>query len=243
MNAPLMSAQTEQKELLDGLLVTVAAADAAIVLFDLDDTLFSTANRHLRILREFATCVESKDAQAAGLLRALTRERLRYAIIDTVKDAGLAEALAKDLKNFWFARFFTNPYLLEDDIIAGGPDFVAEVVKLGGKAIYITGRDEGMREGTEASLARHAFPEPNGRRVHLILKPSFDTPDLAFKTGALRKLVDMGDVVGSFENEPAHANLFVEHFPQARHFLLETKHSGKPIVPHPTVSWIKDFQH
>lgn len=234
-----------QKELLDALLEETAAAakgGTAIVVFDLDDTLFSTADRHLRILAEFAAIIEGQDARSAGVLRGIAREKLRYSIADTAKDHGLEEKLAKDLRDFWFARFFKNPYLLEDSIVAGGPEYAAEVIARGGQAFYMTGRDEGMREGTEASLLRHRFPEPDGKGATLVLKPRFDTPDFAFKNEALHKLAELGTVVGSFENEPAHVNMFVERFPKGRHFLLETKHSGKPVELHAGVHRIKDFR-
>ncbi|MEQ1917748.1 MAG: hypothetical protein ABL955_01000 [Elusimicrobiota bacterium] len=231
-----------QKELLDALLDSVAAHPGALVVFDLDDTLFSTNDRHLQILAEFATAIESQNARAAGIVRAIQREKLSYSIADTAKEHGLDEALAKDLRNFWFARFFKNPYLLADSIIPGGPEFAAEVIKRGGRSFYMTGRDEGMREGTEASLLRHGFPDPDGKSAVLVLKPRFDTPDFAFKNEALHKIAEMGTVVGSFENEPAHVNLFVERFPKGRHFLLETKHSGKPVELHASVHRIKDFR-
>lgn len=234
-----------QKDLLDGLLAEVetsAKRGTAIVVFDLDDTLFSTADRHLRILAEFAALIETQDARSAGILRAIAREKLRYSIADTAKDHGLEEKLGKDLRDFWFARFFKNPYLLEDSIIAGGPEYAAEVIARGGKAFYMTGRDEGMREGTEASLLRHRFPEPDGKGATLVLKPSFDTPDFAFKNEALHRIAELGEVVGSFENEPAHVNMFVERFPKGRHFLLETKHSGRPVELLAGVHRIKDFR-
>lgn len=229
---------------LDALLADIEAAVAAgetLVVFDLDDTLFLTANRHLRILREFAERIEAADPASAGIVRAIERERLRYSVTDTAKEHGLQEALLKDLREFWFARFFKNPYLLEDDVVTGGPAFVSEVVKRGARPVFMTGRDEGMREGTLKSLARHGFPAPDGRAAHLVLKPSFEHPDYEFKLEAMQKLKKVGRVVGTFENEPGHVNLFAEHFPQARHFLLETKHSGKPVTPFPGTIRIRDF--
>lgn len=230
-----------QKALLDALLDEVSAKPGAIVVFDLDDTLFSTADRHLRILAEFAAAIETQDARAAGVLRGIAREQLRYSIADTAKEHGLDEKLAKDLRGFWFARFFKNPYLLEDTVIPGGPEYAAEVIKRGGRVFYMTGRDEGMREGTEASLLRRGFPEPDGKGATLVLKPRFDAPDFAFKDEALKKIAELGEVVGSFENEPAHVNMFIAHFPKGRHFLLETKHSGRPVEPHVDIKRIKDF--
>jgi hypothetical protein len=221
---------------------TAAAAKAgpALVIFDLDDTLFSTADRHLRILREFALAIEAKNAEAAGIIRAIQREKLMYSPVDTVKAHGLAEELAKDLRDFWFARFFKNPYLLEDAAIAGGPAFVGEVLERGGRAVYMTGRDEGMREGTEASFKKQGYPL-DGQKAQLFLKPRFDTPDVQFKGECVAKLKSMGLVTGTFENEPAHVNLFAEGFPSARHFLVETTHSGKPVEPHAAALRIKDL--
>lgn len=232
-----------QKRLLDELLSETESAafkGDALVVFDLDDTLFLTANRHIRILNEYAGLIEKKAPDAAQLLRAIQHEKLRYAITDTAKDAGLADELVKDLKDFWFARFFKNPYLLEDAAIAGGPAFVSEVLRRGGRAVYMTGRDEGMREGTEASLKKQGYPL-DGLAARLFLKPRFDTPDVQFKGECVERLKSMGLVTGTFENEPGHVNLFVAGFPSARHFLVETKHSGKPVEPHEKTLRIRDF--
>ncbi len=73
-------------------------------------------------------------------------------------------------------------------------------------------------------MLRHRFPEPDGMKAVLVLKPRFDTPDFAFK------------------NEPGHVNLFIERFAKGRHFLLETKHSGRPVEPHTAMLRIKDFR-
>jgi hypothetical protein len=210
--------------------------------FDLDDTLLSTANRHLRILREFALAVEPRDPLAAAALRAIGRGRLRYSATRTAEEAGLAPALVPELGEFWRARFFENPYLLEDDPVPGAPGFVRDVAARGARPVYVTGRDEAMRDGTEAALARHGFPAPDGRAATLVLKPTFDTPDLAFKQECMATIAGMGRVAATFENEPAHVNLFAEAFPGARHFLVETQHSGKPVVPHPGAHRIRDFR-
>jgi beta-phosphoglucomutase-like phosphatase (HAD superfamily) len=231
-----------QKELLDAVLADVESAPGALVVFDLDDTVFSTNDRHLRILREYADLVEARAPEAAELLRSIQRERLQYQITATAHDAGLEEALVKDLKDFWFARFFQNRYLLEDGVIPGAPAYCAEVAARGGTLVYVTGRDERMREGTEKSFARHGFPEPDGRTVRLILKPSFDVQDSAFKKEILARLAELGRVVASFENEPLHINMFQEAFPKGRHFLLETKHSGRPVILHADVLKIGDFR-
>jgi hypothetical protein len=231
-----------QKESLEAVLADVAAHPGSLVVFDLDDTVFSTNDRHLRILREYSDLIEARDPQAAAVLRAIERERLCYQITQTAKDAGVADAVVKDLKDFWFARFFQNRYLLADTPVPGAPAYCAEVLARGGTLVYVTGRDERMREGTEKSFVNHGFPAPDGKSVRLMLKPRFDTPDHAFKSETLGVLAKMGRVAASFENEPTHINMFREAFPEGRHFLLETKHSGRPVIPHADVVRIRDFR-
>ncbi len=217
---------------LEGLLDDVARVRGArpLVVMDLDDTLLSTDARHLRILREFG--LEGVGPQA-----------LRYSITDTARAGGLQDAAELSrLREFWFSRFFRNEYLLADEPVPGAPAYCRELVARGAELVYLTGRDETMRAGTEESLARHGFP-PSGRPgARLILKPRFDTPDLEYKTQSLRLLEASGRVAGVFENEPAHVNLFVAAFPEARSVFVDTKHSGRPIAPHPSVPWIRDFR-
>ena len=238
MSEPVPAAQ---KAALDAVLADVAAAPG-IVVFDLDDTVFSTNDRHLRILREFADLIQDREPDAAALLRAIERESLRYQIVQTAAEAGVDPAVVKDLRDFWFARFFQNRYLLEDSVVPGAPAFCAEVLARGGTVVYVTGRDERMREGTEKSFVNHGFPRPDGKGVRLMLKPKFDTPDHAFKSETLAVLGELGRVAASFENEPTHINMFREAFPKGKHFLLETKHSGRPVIPHADVLKIKDLR-
>ena len=239
MSQPVSAAQ---KSALDAVLSDVAARPGSLVVFDLDDTVFSTNDRHLRILREYSDVIASRDPEASAILRAIARESLQYQIVQTAAAAGVAEAVTKDLRDFWFARFFQNRYLLEDTPIAGAPAFFAEVLARGGVVVYVTGRDERMREGTKKSNKNHGFPQPDGKGVRLMLKPKFDTPDHAFKSETLVVLGKLGRVAASFENEPTHINMFREAFPEGKHFLLETKHSGRPVIPHADVVKIKDFR-
>jgi hypothetical protein len=231
-----------QKERLDAVLADVEARPGALVVFDLDDTVFSTGDRHLRVLREYADLVEARAPEAAVLLRAIQREGLRYQIAETARDAGLEEALIKDLRDFWFARFFQNGYVLEDTVVPGAPAFCAELRARGGALVYLTGRDERLREGTEKAFVNHGFPPPDGAAVRLMLKPRFDIPDHAFKSETVRVLGGLGRVAASFENEPMHVNMFREAFPEGRHFLLETVHSGRPVIPHADALRIRDFR-
>ena len=234
---------TSQRALLDAALDAAAAAPGALLVFDIDDTLLSTGDRHRRILAEYAARLQSRAPRAAKLLSAVRARDLRYQIVETARAAGVDdEDILRELREFWFARFFRNEYLLEDAPTPGAPEFCAEALRRGATIVYATGRDERMRAGTERSLALRGFPAPDGRSVRLKLKPRFDTPDAEFKAAVTEELAAWGEVAATFENEPLHANLFREAFPRARHFLLETRHSGRPATLHAEVLRVADFR-
>ncbi|MBI4056438.1 MAG: hypothetical protein HY399_02715 [Elusimicrobia bacterium] len=215
-----------------------------LVIFDIDDTLLSTLPRHLRILKEFTTQPElcSCFPKEAKRLASLKTVDIRYSITDTARSAGvMEETLLKELLDFWFDRFFKNEFLRADDPVAGAPDYCQEVIAQGSHLVYLTGRDEAMREGTLFSLSRHGFPMPNEKNVRLILKPKFETPDAEYKSEALEKISEMGEVAAVFENEPSHINFCQERFPQASMVFVDTHHSGKPVTPHSHIPWIKNF--
>ncbi|MBI5203063.1 MAG: HAD family hydrolase [Elusimicrobia bacterium] len=215
-----------------------------VVLLDLDDTILSTTRRHARILREFAGegDVASKWPEAAACLSVLEPPPHAYSVVDIAKSARVENPeLLERLRSFWFARFFRSEYVIEDAAVPGAPEFCSRLAEAGALLAYVTGRDEAMRPGTEISLAQKGFPIPGRGDARLVLKPRFDTPDLQFKAEALERVSEWGPVAAGFENEPAHINLWAERFPEGRHVLVQTKHSGKPVDPHPVVGRIRDF--
>ena len=240
-----MSQAPTQAAVLGGILGRVKTARAMgrkpLVLLDLDDTVLATAQRHVRIMAEFAAL--RAEARA---LAAVEPSAVRYLVVETAKAAGVAdEAVLAELRDFWFKRFFTNDYLLADDEVPGAAAFCRAVHEAGGVPVYFTGRDETMREGTLQSLARHGFPAPgaNGDGApKLVLKPKFDTPDLEYKSEALIRLAKTGSVEAGFENEPAHVNLFAERFPKATMVFVDTRHSGRPVTVKAGIPAIKDFR-
>jgi hypothetical protein len=118
---------------------------------------------------------------------------------------------------------------------------VGEVHAAGAAVYYLTGRDEpGMGRGTRASLQAHGFPIEDGR-CHLRLKPRFEDDDLEFKRQAVDEIRSAGAVLALFENEPANANLFLQAFPDARVFFLETVCSPNPPPLLPGILRLRDF--
>ena len=142
------------------------------------------------------------------------------------------EQLLAQLKRFWFERFFTDEYLLHDEPVPGAPAFVEACHERGALIYYLTGRHVGgMEIGSVQALVAQGFPFWRGRCV-LHLKPSFEMNDRAFKDDALADIRSYkGRVVASFENEPGNANMFLEAFPDALHFLLATVHSPEAESP------------
>ena len=239
---------TCQTEVLDGLVDQVESLSrrgiSPVVVFDLDDTLLSTDQRHIRILREFATqaSVRSRYLKDAWSLIQIEPCLLHYCITQTAERAGVLDPeILKELREFWFARFFSNDYIKDDQATPGAADYCQELFARGATIVYLTGRDETMREGTLFALLRNGFPMPGASGVVLILKPRFDMPDFDYKANCLRRIEGMGPVAGGFENEPAHINLLHEAFPNSRMIFMESKHSGKPVTPHPKIARIKNF--
>jgi hypothetical protein len=199
-----------------------------VFIFDLDSTLFSTQERNLAILREFIERIGAPaDFQAVALR--LTTAEMGWNIMDDLRRRGFRhEGTLDRLKQFWHKRFFTDDYLAHDQPLPGAAAYVTAVHDAGAQIYYLTGRDEpGMGKGTRLSLRAHHFPL-EGERVILRLKPTFEESDIVFKRRVLGELDHLGPVRAAFENEPANANLFAEHFPDATVVFLETIHSPDP---------------
>lgn len=237
---------TEQTEILQQVLARVRtpSEQPPVVLLDLDDTIFSTSFRHVKILKEF-TANQQRQQRHNGLLEKLAAvkpEHTRYYILETAKEAGVEDALLlEELKTFWFERFFKGSYLLEDRPVPGAPEFCRMLRGCGARLVYQTGRDETMRPATLESLDQNGFPIPDSKDVHLIVKPHFNDPDLEYKTRTIEQVRRFGPVAAAFENEPAHINLFHDHFPGGVMVLLETRHSGRVVELKSQIHRINNF--
>ena len=220
-----------------------ASQDLPIVVFDLDSTLFSTAERNLAILHEFAGEHAGNHPRLPEITSSLSADDMGWNIHQSLMERGVEdERLIEDLKAFWLERFFTDEYCFLDAVTPGAPEYVSRVHEAGALVYYLTGRHVGgMELGTIRSLLKHGFPCWRGR-TEIHLKPDFETPDKDFKDDAIRDIHSLsGRVVATFENEPGNANLFVEAFPEALHFLLETVTSPEPEVPHESLILGPDF--
>jgi phosphoglycolate phosphatase-like HAD superfamily hydrolase len=201
----------------------------AVVVFDLDSTIFDNKPRQARILREFGA------RRGIDLLAACAANHFNsgWDLRAAMRNCGLAvdeaERLYPEAKQFWLDRFFTSDYCAEDVAIAGAPDFVKAVAQMGAIVCYVTGRHEGMRAGTLDAMRKCGFLIP-GEGVHLILKPSPEMNDDDFKREAHRQVAELGTVIAAFDNEPTHLNDYRRKFPEATIVHLATDHSGRPVA-------------
>lgn len=204
---------------------TSSPAFVPVVLMDLDSTAFDNVPRTTAIIREFAD--DTYNAPLLSALESLPQVGLPYLLKDILGMIGYAD-LAPQIFPFWKHRFFTDPYLSYDTPLPGAAEFCRTVHAAGATLVYLSGRDSpNMLVGTSASLRRHGFPVGLAHTV-LVLKPTFEQPDLEFKTDVVAFLRTLGEVVGSFDNEPANCNLFATEFPRGLHARLVTNWAPNP---------------
>jgi hypothetical protein len=212
----------------------------SILVFDLDSTLFDTAERHLAILREFVLQHGQDYPGIEDAVARLTPSMMGWSPIRPLQQLGCS--VPETLLPFWSQRFFTDSFCALDTPTSGAVEFVNACYQQGAFIYYLTGRHvDGMARGTVDALLSRGFPFLSGRST-LHLKPEFTAPDKAFKRQAIESIRSLrGRVIATFENEPGNANLFLSAFPDAMHFFLETVHSPEAEAPDPALIRIPDF--
>lgn len=211
-----------------------------ILAFDLDSTLLNNRPRNAVIMREFG------DDQKQPLLCTATAEHFQdWSARNAMAAIGLAnrdiDRLVDTYRSFWLDRFFTSEYCQYDVCVPGAAEFVNDVYAGHGTVCYLTGRHEGMRNGTEDSLAKLGFPVPGADRVELLMKPHQDQSDDLFKVDTLQKLDTLGSVFAAFDNEPTHINSYRKAFPRAVCIHLLTDHSMRAVRLSDEIVSILDF--
>jgi hypothetical protein len=235
----------QHDEVLRGVLARVAEAEPSkVVIFDLDSTLFDNRPRQVQILREFGLTHRLPELSSLSERHFLDWD-LKAPLVRAGIDEQRAEVLFPQVRAYWKARFFTSPYCLYDVALPGAADYVSALHAADATIVYLTGRHEAMREGTHESLLRFGFPAPGMLRVHLLMKPSLELDDTAFKATAHRDVEKVGHVIAAFDNEPAHALGLKHSFPDATVVWLDTDRS-KEGLPRPdlprTYGFLTDLQ-
>lgn len=199
--------------------------------FDLDSTVFDNRPRQARIVREYGMETQLPALTQCQPWHFTSGWDLRGAM----KSCGLspeeADAKYPQLKAFWQERFFTSEYCRQDIEIVGAPRYLQALVSVGARLVYVTGRHEEMRDGTQACLERCGMPQPDGV-VELLMKPRLADSDDEYKRRAHAQLRTMGTVMAAFDNEPLHINDYAAQFETAIPVHLATDHSGRDVPLH-----------
>lgn len=215
------------------------AGPGHVAVLDLDGCLFDTRPRQVHIFRELAARPGMEPLVAVEAAHFLD-----WSLTRTLRLAGLPEAFidahADTVRRFWAERFFRSEYVVHDHAMPGASALVRALHDAGLHVVYLTGRDEGMRPGTETALRRFAFPFDT-ERTALVMKPDAHADDTAFKEGALAAIAELGRVVLYLDNEPANVNVFTRVHPEALVVFVETDHSPRPDEPNPHLPWLRSF--
>ncbi len=221
-----------------------AAGKTPVVVFDLDHTLFDGRPRTLVILAEFAATLPAAQRKQADAIRKISLQGVAYLLKDTLRAVGVVDPqLVAAAEAYWKPRFFSDRYVDLDVPIAGAAEYVRDLWKRGALVVYLSGRNaEGMLDGTTTSLQRWGFPL-GVRGAQLILKPRFDEPDETFKQASLDHISALGQVVGSFENEPGNLAAMALRWPDAAVIFLDTDFNPGGAVKTPPASarWVGDY--
>lgn len=214
----------------------------AVLVLDLDGTLMDNRPRTAAILRDLGEAWRDRHPEASRALLGCTADRLAYLLSDSLRRLEVVDpALVGEATEYWRSRFFADEDLRHDVALEGAVQFVRACHARGATIVYLTGRDLPMMGlGTFASLRTLGFPL-GVAGVEFILKPDAQMADEAFKRMIAPTLARVGEVVASFDNEPANCNLFKEFYPDADIVFVDTQHvPGAPAL-RPDVSIVGDF--
>lgn len=221
-----------QTKILDDIEKLVTKTPNPLLLFDIDDTLFSTVTREIRIWREYG---EKYDVPKLRNFpeRPIKSWDLKEVMVDQLGlDLDWFQDHRDALRFFWKERFFSNEYVQYDTPLPGASDYLRALHQGGGHIFYITGRNrEEMEKGTKAILKKYGFPFEVDRATlfmndfsnqALIQKNQTEEErkraqiesDRIFKEKTFAKVKKMGTAVASFDNESKNINRYYEVFHQ-----------------------------
>ncbi len=222
----------------------------SFILLDLDSTLFEVGPRNFQILKEW---LETEEAalfpQVSIALSEMQLNDIGYYLTDTFRNLNLSlrdiktQTALEQIQKFWRPRFFSSEYLCYDQVYLGAVEFVQDLYRLGAHLVYLTGRDEPkMGHGTQESLLKQGFPF-QVERTSLLLKKSPEISDIEHKKEASQFIRSHGNLVASFENEPANIVALYDLFPQAMHVFVETVCNDKPARPCQGLYRVRSFEY
>lgn len=208
-------------------------------MLDLDGCLFDNRWRQARIFHELGGHWDEP-----ALARIEVEHFEDWSLSRTLRNAGLdptwIEARREAIRAGWAERFFHGDYVLHDRPMPGAVRFVRALARAGMSILYLTGRHQGMAEGTSTALRRAGFPPPP-EAAALWCKPDERSSDEDWKRRALSALPRLGEPALFLDNEPCNVNAFHAAFPAALVVFVATDHSSRPDRPDPALPFIQGF--
>lgn len=238
-----------RKKLLQSLIAKIEAAQKPVAIFDLDGTVFDVVYRTMEILKRFLaqTEIRSRFPEQVATCEKIRHQDHHYTLQATLAAVGLDPYLENNAQfmhlaeNFWFRHFFKDELLLFDVAYPGAQACVTDFHKRGVHIVYLSGRDiPNMSKGTIESLEKGGFP-CHGHNVTLFLKPAFGQDDLLFKKQAIETIKQTGEIIATFDNEPANVEMFLKAFPKALHFHHNTHFARAVELKGENLHVVKDF--
>lgn len=236
-----MRVMTQASHILRQILVKIRKAQAenlrALVVFDLDSTLFDVSPRIEKILLEYAEIPEfqKKFPEQIRHFKNIKTLRSDWGIRQALIRAGLDghhPDFQQSVRDYWVKTFFSNEYLKYDKPYEGAVEFVQHLVRHGVDIVYLTGRDQHrMGKGSRETLLRWGFPL-NDAQQHLVLKPHKDMDDSLFKAEWFQTWPGNNySNIWFFENEPINVNLVKKQCPEVEIIFFHSTHSGQAEPP------------
>lgn len=204
-----------------------------VVIFDLDGTVFDVTFRTQKILDHFINQPDIQERYPVFVekVKTISASHHRYGLEQTLNEVGIdrySEHAAQFLhlaETFWFKKFFTDEYVLADKAFDGAKKCVDYFHAKGAQVVYLSGRDvPNMSMGTIKALERDGFVT-HGHRVSICLKPAYGMDDYLFKKQSLESIITMGNVIATFDNEPANVQLFMDTFPEAINIHFDSQYA------------------
>ncbi len=243
-----MRNMTQSQILLGQIIVKIQKINAlghrALVVFDLDSTLFDVSPRLDRILLDFAanSHFQKKFPDQVSMLNNIKTLRGDWGIKNALQRVGLDgqhPEFEEAIHTFWQKTFFSNEYLKYDIPYDGAVEFVQAIAISGADIAYLTGRDvDRMGLGSVEVLKKWNFPLDN-QQHQLILKPHRSMNDAEFKTHWFLSKSNY-DRIWFFENEPVNIHSLMAARPEIEIIFLDTTHAGK-VAPPENIPQIMDF--
>lgn len=219
------------------------AGQTPIVIFDLDDTIYSTPERVIKILDDYGQQIGDDR------LRNIRKEHVHYELDETLIAAGIPAAEAKgafgqQVRRAWSRRFFHGDSYALDGHVPGALDFVKRCEAAGATIVYVTGRKERWRPQCLAVIRHSGLPDQ-----HLYMKPPVPAGQPKLSTHDWKEQVTrdtirhMGTIVATFDNEPSNVISFRRAIPAGAHSVwLDTLWKpGSPAVG-PGTEVLKDYR-